>query len=157
MCTETEIDSLVSDPETIKKLLSPESEDDEDRKLDLDKAWHGIHFLLCGSAWRGEMPLGFILVGGTQVGDIDVGHGPARVFRPAEVAGIAEALEPITKSELRSRFNGKVFAKHEIYPDIWREPLDQCLDRYVLGYFEVLKEYIAGIRDAGNGMIVYMT
>jgi hypothetical protein len=157
MCTETEIDTLLSDPETFKQILFSESEDEEDCRLNLDKTWHAIHFLLCGSAWRGELPLGFILMGGTEVKEIDAGHGPAHVFKPAEVKQIAEALEPITRQELRHRFNGKVFAKNDIYPEIWGGPLEQCLDQYVLEYFEVLKEFIAGTRDAGNGLIVYMT
>lgn len=156
MCADTEIDTLLSNPESIQELLHSESEDEENCEFNLDKAWHGIHFLLCGSAWRGAFPLGFILVGGTPVGEVDLGNGPARVFRPAEVAEIAEALELINRTDLRSRFNAKVFAKNEIYPDIWREPRDQCLDSYVLDYFDALKEFVFSARDAGNGLIVYL-
>lgn len=157
MCTETEIDTLLSDPGTFKQRLFSETEDEEDCRLNMDKTWHAIHFLLCDSAWIGELPLGFILMGGTEVGEIDAGHGPARVFKPAEVNQIAEALEPITRLELRQRFNGKVFAKNEIYPEIWTMPLEQCLDQYVLEYFEALKEFIVSTRNADNGLIVYMT
>ena len=44
-------------------------------EIDLDKSWHGIHFLLTGAAWEGERPLNFLILGGEEVGDIDVGHG----------------------------------------------------------------------------------
>src|SRR5688500_6275073 len=37
---------------------------------DLDKAWHGIHYLLTGTAWEGAEPLNFLVAGGRPVGDI---------------------------------------------------------------------------------------
>ena len=52
---------------------------DEVEEASLDKAWHGIHYLLTGSAWEGELPLGFICQGGSAVGDIDLG---CRMRRP---------------------------------------------------------------------------
>ena len=59
--------------------------DGEGIETDLDKAWHGIHYLLTGTAWAGAEPLNFIVCGGTEVGDIDVGYGPARVFSSNDV------------------------------------------------------------------------
>jgi hypothetical protein len=34
----------------------------------LEKAWHGLHFLLTGSAGESGVPLGFLLEGGQEVG-----------------------------------------------------------------------------------------
>jgi hypothetical protein len=34
---------------------------------DLGKAWHGIHYLLSGSAWGGDWPASFLLLGGAVV------------------------------------------------------------------------------------------
>jgi hypothetical protein len=55
--------------------LSGDDEDIEDphADLDVDKAWHGIHYLLTGTAWEGDPPLDFIVKGGSQVGDVDDG------------------------------------------------------------------------------------
>src|SRR5687767_14577361 len=46
---------------------------------DLDKAWHGIHYLLTGTAAEGGKPLDFLVSGGREVGNVDIGYGPARV------------------------------------------------------------------------------
>jgi hypothetical protein len=69
--------------------------DDEVIHTDLDKAWHGLHYMLTKSAWEGEEPLNFLLKGGVEVGDIEVGYGPARVFTSEEVHQINAALKPI--------------------------------------------------------------
>ena len=37
----------------------------------LEKAWHGLHFLLTGSAGESCVPLGFLLEGGQEVGEDD--------------------------------------------------------------------------------------
>jgi hypothetical protein len=62
--------------------------------LDVDKAWHAIHFLLTGSAWEGDPPLNFIVIGGSDVGD-DLGYGPARGLSSDEVRNLAGALRAI--------------------------------------------------------------
>src|SRR5688500_4635495 len=46
----------------------------EVRDGDADKAWHGLHYLLTKTAWGGEPPLDFIALGGTPVGDEDLGY-----------------------------------------------------------------------------------
>src|SRR5262245_50107120 len=106
---------LRNDPERISDVLYPEDEDapKPGAQLDVDKAWHGIHFLLNGEAWEGEPPLNFI-VGGQEIGDVDVGYGPARGFSVDEVRAIATALGPITGETLRSRYNARELTKHEI-------------------------------------------
>ena len=54
---------------------------EEGAEEDLDKSWHGIHYLMTGSVWGSDSPLDFLISGGTNVGDIDLGSGPARVMR----------------------------------------------------------------------------
>ena len=89
-------------PPPVQELTLAE---DELHQVDLDKSWHGLHFLLTGSAWDGAPPLNFLVAGGTEVGDIDVGYGPARAFRAAEVAQIDQALGVLSADELKRRFN----------------------------------------------------
>src|SRR5882762_365214 len=61
----------------------------------LEKAWHGLHYLLTGSAGEGGLPLGFLLEGGEEVGE-DLGYGSPRLFQPPEVRQIDAALAPIS-------------------------------------------------------------
>ena len=158
MSTDEEIRSLLADPDRIEAVLYPgeESGIDATTEFDVDKAWHAIHFLLCGQQWEGQPPLDFIVSGGTPVGELDVGYGPARVFSSSELSEIVGALEPITAAELKSRFSAAAFAEHEIYPEIWDEPESECLDRYVLDYFDRLKQFLQRAHAAGRALIVYL-
>jgi hypothetical protein len=79
--TDAEIEDPLKAPERIEQFI-----EEERTSTDLDKAWHGIHWLLTGTADSGSEPLCYLLAGGTQIGDIDVGYGPARSFSAEEVA-----------------------------------------------------------------------
>lgn len=59
----------------------------------LDKAWHGIHFLLTGSTWEGEKPLNFLISGGETIGEIEVGYGPARSIKSVDVKKILNVYQ----------------------------------------------------------------
>lgn len=153
------VEALRAAPERITKVLYPEEGDtvmSDDVHVDIDKAWHGIHYLLTGQAWEGEPPLNFIL-GGREIGDVDVGYGPARGFTADEVRAIATALEPITAETLRPRFDGKAMIDAEIYPQIWdRDPASDDTLGYLLAHYETLRAFVIETAELGAGMIVYL-
>jgi hypothetical protein len=158
--SDARIRALLGAPETIADYLGEEDEgvDDAHADLDVDKAWHGIHFLLTGTAWEGSPPLDFIVKGGNEVGDVDVGYGPARAFSSADVRVIAGALNPLTRADLEQRFNPAAMSELDIYPSIWDRPReeDDTLG-YLLEYYEALKEFIEGAAAQGEGLLVYIT
>ena len=92
---------LFADPEQAQKLYGPAAADGSLHCL--EKNWHGLHFLLTGSSSEVSGPLGFLIAGGTAVGDVDCGYGPARAFRPPEVTTLAEALASFPEATLRQR------------------------------------------------------
>ena len=110
MSTDDEIRSLLANPDQIAAVLYPEDESGTDAtaEFDVDKAWHAIHFLLCGQPWESKPPLNFIVSGGTPVGDVDVGYGPARVFSSSELSEIVGALESISAAELKGALCWKI-------------------------------------------------
>lgn len=124
-------------------------------ELDVDKAWHGIHFLLTGSAWGGDGPEAFVVAGGTEIGDVDVGYGPARAFRSNEVREIAERLRAIDKASLEKRCDKKAFFENEIYPEIWDEEPEDCFG-YILEYFETLKDFVIKAAEDNKALIAYL-
>jgi Domain of unknown function (DUF1877) len=163
--TDARLDALLADPESIVAYLYPE-EAEEDAKeeqteafadLEIDKSWHGIHFLLTGTAWEGDAPLNFIATGGEEVGDVDLGYGPARVFKSAEVKAIAAALAPLTAEVLKKRFDPSLMTRLEIYPTIWDRPheADDNLE-YLLESYEQLRAFVAGAAENDEGLIVFM-
>jgi len=125
---------------------------------DLDKAWHGIHYLLTGSAWEGEWPLSFLLLGGAEVGKVDVGYGPARAFTPAEVKEIAGALGGVDEPALRARFHPAEMTRLDIYPTvIWnRDPADDDTLGYCVEYFLVLKAFVEQAAARQRGLLIYL-
>ena len=77
--------------------------------LSLDKDWHGVHYLLCGSAEPGTSLPSQAVLGGTALGEDDEGfsgYGPARGFTPVEVAALAAALgRAELEAEAAARFD----------------------------------------------------
>ncbi len=154
--------SLLENPETIHGLLdeSVYEVDPATGYVDVGKAWHGLHFLLAGSAWGGEPPLDFIVSGGTPVGEEDVGYGPARALRASQVATLAEALAGITKDTLIARFDGAKMDQLEIYPQGgWKgvNPRDQETFRYFMGAYEEIAALVQEGAATGKGLLVWMS
>lgn len=156
-----QLSSLRASPEQVTGfLLEDEGEDARgpENTLDIDKAWHGLHFLLTGTDWEGEPPLNFIVAGGEQLGDVDVGYGPARAFMPEQLAEISRALDALDPDALRQRFDPVKMTELDIYPSIWdRDPADDDTLGYVLEYFGMLKSFLRKGAQRGLGLLVYMS
>ncbi len=88
----------------------------QDDHVDLDKAWHTLHFLLAGSAWEGEFPQGFLVANGDPIGAVDVGYGPARAFSVEQTAKISDYLDTIDAATLRASLDPQKLADADIYP-----------------------------------------
>jgi len=151
------IEDLLDDPETIEEWLENDSDeaDDQDPRfvMDLDKSWHAIHFLLSGSADECSGTAAFLLAGGTAIGDIDVGYGPARAFRPQEVAQIVELLNAVSPTELRNRFVPNALTKAEIYPTvIWERDADAW--SYVEAYYDQLRSFMSDAARKTLGVVI---
>lgn len=152
--TEGELNALLEEPETIAEFLySDEAQADTERQLDVDKAWHAIHYLLNGTAWGGKEPLVNAVLGGVPVGEEDVGYGPARYLRPSQVVETSKALQSISSEQLWSRFNAAAMKKAEIYPDFEGGDDDK---EYVCGNFEEIKSFFATAASHGDAMLLYL-
>ena len=124
---------------------------------DLDKAWHGIHYLLTRTAWKGVYPWSFLLNGGVTIGNVDMGYGPARAFKSTETREIYSALTTCSEDELTSRFDPKNMLDEQIYPEIWgRDPEEDDSLEYLLEYFQILRGYLQQAVDSNVGILVYV-
>jgi hypothetical protein len=129
----------------------------EGTRCDLDKSWHGIQYLLTGSAWEGDPPLDFLVEGGRQVGRIDPDHGPVRAFRASEAQAIYQNLSALSPYELRKRFNARDMAAKEIYPDIWtRSALEEDSLRYLMDNLDKLRAFLRQTVEAQLGILVFL-
>ncbi|MCA9640725.1 MAG: YfbM family protein [Polyangiaceae bacterium] len=153
-----DLTTLLADPESIHDYLYPEDEDTSRQvaELDVDKAWHGIHWLLTGTTWGGDGPTAFIMRGGEQVGDEPVGQGPARGFTAEEVRGIAAALHGLSSEILHARFDPQAMETADIYPsEIWMREGDEAFE-YLDSYFDQLKDFVLGAAKEGEALLIYI-
>jgi uncharacterized protein DUF1877 len=126
--------------------------DPSSRVLSVEKAWHGLHYLLTGSAKRGEEPLCFLNHGGRSVGRA-LAYGRPRLLGREFVRHLDAALQGISDDELWGRFDAARFTADGIYPFIWDEPGDQLRDEY-LDYFHRLKAFVSRAAARGGELLV---
>jgi Domain of unknown function (DUF1877) len=120
-------------------------------RISLEKAWHGLHYLLTGDVWEGHGPLAFLLTGGEQLGDDE--ESPIRRFTADETRQIHLALTVISDEILWSRFDATQMEEHEIYPGIWDEDEEDIREEY-LDYFHELKKVVASAAQTNQGLLV---
>ena len=123
-----------------------------DTEVDLDKAWHGIHYLLTGSADSNNTVASKVIMGGQDIGP-DNGYGAAQLLKPAEVKAIAKLLEATTPEVLRQRYKPQEMTRAQIYPGvIWERDGDKALD-YVLKDYEMLVAFYKRAAERGQAVI----
>lgn len=167
---------FLADPPLVLRLLAPDDpelyeesraehgprtgdeldlEEGEGEALYLDKSWHGIHYLLTGSAWEGAPPLNILVSGGEPVGDPDAGDGQTRALTAQQVADASRALAALTDRSIRERFDPAAMMQADIYPAIWDRPPDQDDTLgYLMEYLAQLRDYLSRVAGAGLGVIV---
>ena len=118
-------------------------------ELELDKAWHGLHYILSGTVEPGESLLSQAVLGGTEIGDDFSGYGPPRCFTAAQVGELAAALgDPAVATEAAARYDTERMTELQIYPFGWDED-----DReWLLTALRDLRSFYADA--AGKGLAV---
>jgi len=125
------------------------------RHLDIEKAWHAVHFIVAGTAWETDdsEPATLCVLGGDECGE-DAGYGPARLHGPAAVAAIAAAL-PAADS-LRPRYDPAAFERAEIYPGHWETaPIDETWD-WIAGAYDQVRALYREAARAGHAVVVWI-
>ena len=150
------LSALISDPSGLAELFYPENEEDTPSNyLDIEKAWHGIHFLLTGEAWGGDGPLAQAVLGGIEIGE-DMGYGPARYLTPEEVRAVARSLAAISTEQLKKRYSSDALEAAEIYPTgIWEAEGWGAFD-YLVQNFEPLVHFYHEAAERGDAVILYL-
>jgi hypothetical protein len=145
-----QVNAILADQDTLDNVLGADSS----REVSLEKAWHGLHFLLTGSSAGGTGPEAFLLAGGQPIGG-NRGYGPARLFRPESVHALAASLSALSDEQLWKRFDAERMTAECIYPVIWDEAEDELQSEY-LGYYRELKKLVASASQAGDGLVIVL-
>ena len=127
---------------------------DKREVLTLEKAWHGVHYLLAGAAEPGPELRSQAVLGGVELGDDPEGfsgYGPARYFRAAQVRELSEALSrPEVEAEAATRFDPATMSRLQIYPG-WRAGEQ---DReWLMDAFERLRDFYASAAAQGRAVV----
>lgn len=119
--------------------------------ISLDKAWHGVHYVLCGEAQPGATLLSQAVLGGSELeeGEGFSGYGAPRYFTAKQVAEIAGALNrPGLELEAAARFDPVRMAQLSVYPGWQPSHLDWVLDA-----FRRLRTFYAGAARTHHAII----
>lgn len=145
--TISEVDPDAPDP--ARRVSDPE------RSIDLEKAWHGLHFLLTGTADEGAEPACYIVKGGEDLDD----EGFGRALRPAQVRRFADFLTTLTAADLERRYDATRMTALGIYPaEIWsRHPADDGSFQWLLDSYEELRAFVQRAADTGDGLVVHIS
>lgn len=151
--TPRELEALEAAPETVPAFVYREDVPAAgERRLDIDKAWHAIHFLLNHNRDTGHELLN-VVFGGETLGDVDLGIGPARAIPVPEVSAMATVVGSVGSDDLRSRWDAQELAENRIYPGIWED--DGALEYVLDHYSRLVQFFVAAARD-GDAIITYI-
>jgi hypothetical protein len=122
--------------------------------LSLEKAWHGVHYLLAGAAEPGPELRSQAVLGGVELGDDPEGfsgYGPARYFRAAQVRELNEELRrPDVESEAAARFDPAKMSQLRIYPG-WRAGEQD--KEWLMDAFQRLRDFYLSAAAQGRAII----
>lgn len=123
---------------------------DSEDALDVDKAWHAIHFTLTGDAWGGDWPEVAAVLGGEPLGP-EGGYGPARVLTPEQVEAVSAALQAVLPSDLEQRLDFTAMGASGVYPAFVGGPEDVA---YITTHYAALRRYFDEAESAGDAMLL---
>jgi uncharacterized protein DUF1877 len=130
-----------------------------DDVLDLEKSWHGLHFLFTGSAQDTPLPNGFLISGGSDLESDDDDSAP-RLLNADQVRAIHTFLQSLSRDELTRRFDAQRMTELEIYPDaIWMRDKngDHSARDHLLDAFDELQTFIAVTHERGQAIVVQIS
>ncbi|WP_396128831.1 YfbM family protein [Exiguobacterium mexicanum] len=143
-----ELTGLLQEPDRFEQLL-----EDEERQTDIDKAWHGLYFLLTGSTDLDEIDrhsLGKVVFGGDV---IDEETGIA-YLTPEEVADLSTRLQFIELDALEARYDVTTMNEQELYP--FEREWGREEKQYLLDQFDELKRIFAQAAREREALVAWI-
>ncbi len=106
--------------------------------VDLESAWHAIHYLVTGDA-----SLTFLL-SGTQLQGVS---DHCEVHAPQSMKALHVTLSHRSVADIMSNYDAAVFAKHAIYPNNWEAGEATRVERHLIQFLRMLGDIVG--RNAG--------
>ena len=140
--TDKETDRLeASTGDELVKELEEIQENEDCNKVDIDKTWDSLHFVLTGitaSEPIEDNPLSELVVGVYPI----VFEDEFIAFSSKEdVQRIIEAVKNIDFNTYKANFNPKILSQKEIYPKIWKDDENDLFNEIKSSFDELVKFY----------------
>lgn len=149
------LERLRASPDKLEAFLYPDDEDGEpEQGACIEKAWHGIHYLLAGDADFVDTPAGWAVLGGTEFGD-DKGGRRVRWLAPDDVRRVAAALPGVQM--FSDRYAPELMNRDAIYPEgVWVRDGDNARD-YLVEHYETLLAFYRAAAERGDGVLLWIS
>lgn len=148
--TPDEHDAVTTNPKVVVDLLEDEPPDPT-RAVHLGTAWHGIHWLLTGTAYDIESAAGQAIFGGEPIGR-NLGNGPAHLLDLRTVKLIDEALDSLTVADLADRYDPDRMVDADISPGFWHD--SDVFEELLAPRYRALRKFYRRARKAGAPVLV---
>lgn len=124
-------------------------------KLDIDKSWGALNYLLCGSLGEGKPPLGYIVpMLGAQ--HIEYGDGVAFYLHTDQVAQASQAMQALDEQQFRQRYDFSALMEAQIYPLTDNEDEEELFAYLHQNYLAIRSYYDEAVSN-GHGIVFYIT
>lgn len=85
----------------------------------------------------------------------DPGTGPAAVFGPSDVSGLAAALGTVRSEALRAEYDPELMDRMLVFPEHWREEGDELLSEYVATSLARLQQFYRAAAEEEQHVLVW--
>ncbi|KPI48255.1 hypothetical protein IM33_17520 [Clostridioides difficile] len=125
----------------------------ENSTINIDKAWHTIHFTLTGCSFGGDDDNIFskLVLSGNIFMEID-GEPPAMLITADDVKKLSEAMNNLEEQTFRKKFNISEMLENNIYSVMDDENEEEFFD-YVWANLIELKKFIEEASNEGQAVI----
>lgn len=125
----------------------------ENNSINIDKAWHAIHFTLTGCPFGGDNDNIFskLVLSGNIFMEIDE-ELPTMLITANDVKKLSEAMDNLQEQKFRERFNISEMLENSIYPVMNDENEEEFFD-YVWSNLIELKKFMKEAANEGQVMI----
>lgn len=146
----------ISTSDAERLLAAPFDADDfSQADLDLDKAWHAVHFSLTGRAWPDGTDLALAIFGGEPFGE-DLGYGPPRLLNAVDVQRVAVALAEKDPPAVAKDVDISRLDHEDIYPGSWSDN-EQASREYIAHHLGHLRDFYSQAASKGEAVLLWIT
>lgn len=128
---------------------------EDSEPVEMNKAWHTIHFVLCSGAWgRDSVFLSLAILGGQPAGEEEVGYGPVIYLTADLVKEVHASLQKVTKEAFHKLFSLRELRENQVYPILDPEEDEEDFFSFVWSYMEVVKAFYADAAREGKNRLL---